>query len=72
MVETSPSNAGGEGLIPGWGGKIPRASGPKNQNMKQKHDCKKLNKDFKNCPHQKILKKKEEIERTLPGYSQWQ
>ena len=27
MVKTVPSNAGDVGLIPGWGTKIPRASG---------------------------------------------
>ena len=48
------SNVGGEGLIPGWRGKIPHA----NQNIKQKQYCNKFNKDFKNGPHQKILKKK--------------
>ena len=46
MVKTSPSNAGGVGSIPSRGGKIPRASGPKNQNMKQKQYCNKFNKDF--------------------------
>ena len=30
VVKTSPSNAGGAGLIPGQGTKIPQASGPKN------------------------------------------
>ena len=58
MVKTSPSNAGGSGSIPGRGAKILHASGPKNQNIKQKHYCNKFNKDFKNGPHQKILKKK--------------
>ena len=29
VVETSPSNAGGAGLIPFQGAKIPHASGPK-------------------------------------------
>ena len=29
MVKTSPSNAGGEGSIPGRGAKIPHASRPK-------------------------------------------
>ena len=48
------SNVGGEGLIPGWRGKIPHA----NQNIKQKQYCNKFNKYFKNGPHQKILKKK--------------
>ena len=43
------------GLIPGQGPKITHASGPKNQNIKQKQYCNKLNKDFKNGPHQKNL-----------------
>ena len=29
VVMTSPSKAGGGGSIPGWGTKIPHASGPK-------------------------------------------
>ena len=45
-------------MIPGQGAKIPHASGPKNQNIKQKQYCNKFNKDFKNGPHQKVLKKK--------------
>ena len=59
MVRTSPSNAGGVGSIPGRGAKIPYASRPKNQNIKQKQYCDKFNKDFKNGLHQKkkILKK---------------
>ena len=62
-----PSSAGGTGSsVPGWGTKIPRAS-YKNQNIKQKQYCNKLNKDFKNGPHQKKKKKnlleKEEIGR---------
>ena len=48
-----PSNAGGAALIPGQGAKIPHASRPKNQNIKQKQYCNKFNKDFKNGPHQK-------------------
>ena len=47
MVRTSPSNARGEGSIPGRGAKLPHALGPKNQNIKQKHYCNKLNKDLK-------------------------
>ena len=47
MVKTSPSNAEGAGSIPGWGAKIPHASWPKNQNIKQKQHCNKFNKDFK-------------------------
>ena len=33
QLETSPSNAGGAGSIPGWGAKIPHASWPKNQDI---------------------------------------
>ena len=36
VVETLTSNARGEGLIPGWGAKLPHASWPKKQNIKQK------------------------------------
>ena len=57
VVKTSPSNAGGAGSIPGQGDKIPHALRPKNQNIKQKQYCNKFTKDFKNCPHQKNLKK---------------
>ena len=46
VVKTSPSNAGGEGWIPGQGAKIPHASRPKNQNIKQKQYGYKFNKDF--------------------------
>ena len=53
VVKTSPSKAGGTGLIPGQGAKIQKASRPKNQNMKQKQYCNKFKKDFKNGPHQK-------------------
>ena len=52
MVKTSPSNAEGAGSIPGQEAKIPHASQPKNQNIKQKQYCNKFNKDFKNGPHQ--------------------
>ena len=48
----------GTGLIPAWGAKIPHASWPKNQNMKQKPYCNKFNKDYENVPYQKNLKKK--------------
>ena len=47
VVKTSPSNAGGTCLIPCRGAKIPHASGPKNQNIKQKQYCNKFNKDLK-------------------------
>ena len=60
MVKTSPSSAGGAGSIPGRGAKIPHASQPKNQNIKQKQYCNKFNKDFKNGPHQKKKNLKKE------------
>ena len=60
VVKTSPSNAEGAGSIPGQGAKIPDGSQPKHQNIKQKQYCNKFNKDFKNGPHQKHLKKKKE------------
>ena len=50
MVKTSPSNAGGVGLIPDQGAKIPHASQPKKkkkENIKQKQYCNKFNKDLK-------------------------
>ena len=43
MVGTLPFNAGGEGSIPGREAGIPCASGPKNQNIKQKQCCNKFN-----------------------------
>ena len=58
VAKILPSNAGGTGSIPGRGAKIPYTSWPKNQNIKQKQYCNKFNKDFKNGPHQKNLKKK--------------
>ena len=72
VVETSPFKARGWGRgpkvtwIPGKEeAKIPHASWPKrkqtnkkNQNIKQKQCCSKINKDFKNGPHQKINKLK--------------
>ena len=57
MVKTPSSNVGVAGLIPGWGAKIPRAPWPQSENIKQKQDCNKFNKDFKNGPHQKTLLK---------------
>ena len=36
VTKTSPSNAGGVGLVPGRGVKIPHASWAKKQNIKQK------------------------------------
>ena len=53
VVNTLPSDVGCAGLIPGRGAKIPNASRPKNQNIKQKQYCNKFNKDLKKGPHQK-------------------
>ena len=47
VVRTSPANAEGAGLLPGGGAKIPHASGPKDQNIKQKQYWSKFNKGFK-------------------------
>ena len=65
MVKTLPSNAGGAGSIPGRGAKIPHASQPRNQNIKQKQYCNKFNKDFKNGPHQKNLKKNQNLKEKI-------
>ena len=46
MVETSPSNAGGMGSLPGQAAKILYASGPENQ-TKQKQHWNKFNKTLK-------------------------
>ena len=43
--------------IPGQGTKIPYVSQPENQNIKQMLYFNKFNKDFKNSPHQKPLRK---------------
>ena len=53
-----PSNAGGAGSIPGRGAKVPHASQPKNQNIKQKQYCNKFHKDLKMVHIKKNLKKK--------------
>ena len=50
-VKTLPSSASGEGSIPGWGVKIPRALGSKTSNIKKKNkkktkNCNKFNKDL--------------------------
>ena len=46
VVETWPSNVAGVSLIPDEGAKIPHSSWPKNQNIRQKQNCKKSNKDL--------------------------
>jgi hypothetical protein len=57
VAKTSPSNAGGTGLIPGWGARIPHASWPKNQNMRQMQYGNKFSNDFKMIYILKKLKK---------------
>ena len=49
-------NAGDEGSILDLGVKIPHVSQVDNQTIKQKQYCNTFSKDFKNGPHQKILK----------------
>ena len=44
VFKTFSSSAVGVNVIPGQGVKIPHASGPKIQNMKQKQYCNKFNK----------------------------
>ena len=58
VVKTFPFNAGGASSIPGRGAKIPHASQPKTQDIKQKQYCSKFYKIFKNGPH---LKKSQKI-----------
>ena len=67
-LKTSLSIAGGAGLISGRGAKIPHASWPKNQNIKQKQYCNKFNKDFKNGPHQK---NKQTKKTSLKNWKAW-
>ena len=54
-AKTPPSNAGGVGSVPGQKAKIPQASRPKNQNIKQKQYGNKFNKDFKKINKSKLL-----------------
>ena len=70
MVKTSPFNAGTVGSIPGQQAKIPHALWPKNQNIKHKQCCNKINKDFKNGPHQK-KKKKTDMEKPWRHTAKW-
>ena len=60
MVKTLPSNAGRAGSIPSQGAKVPQASQPKHQNVKQNQCCNLFNKDFKNGPYKKILKEEKD------------
>ena len=47
VVDASPPNAGGTDSLPGWGAKMPHASQPEYQNMKQEQSCDKFSEDFK-------------------------
>ena len=47
VIKISSSNTGDAGSIPGQGAKIPHASWPKTQNIKQKQHFNKFNKNFK-------------------------
>ena len=48
------ANAGGDGSIPGQAaGLTATGSVPRHQNIKEKQQGNKFNKDFKNSPHQK-------------------
>ena len=44
-------------MISGLGVKIPHVFWPKHQKVRQKRHCNKFNKDFKNGPHKKNIKK---------------
>ena len=57
VVKTVPFNSGCASSIPGQGTKIPHASWPENQNIKQKQHCNQFSKDFENGPHPKKKKK---------------
>ena len=51
-VKTSPSDVGSVGSIPGGGIKTLYALRPTDRSIKQKQYCNRVNKDFKNGPHQ--------------------
>ena len=53
-----PFNAGGAGLITGYGVKIVHGLWSKNQNIKYKQYCNKFSKDFKKLSTYKTLIKK--------------
>ena len=74
VVKTSPSTARSVSLISGQGTKIPHASWPKNQNIKQKQYCNKFNEDFKNGPRQKkkkSFKKCGQYKCVTPSYTRY-
>ena len=65
MVKISLSLAGDEGSILGQGAKIPYASWPKNQNVKQKQYCNTFSEDFKSGLHFFFLNLKKKKEKPL-------
>ena len=68
LLKAPPSTAGDTGSIPGQGGKILHASGPKNEQVKQKQYCNRFSKDLKRkppCQHLSTLKKKESMRQSL-------
>ena len=56
LIKTLPSNAGGMGLISGWGAKTPHASAKK-PTHKPEATLWQIQKDFKNGPHENTLKR---------------
>ena len=58
VVKALLSSSWGVGLIPGGWAKIPHASRPKAQNIKQKQYCNKFNEDFKNGQHKQRSEKR--------------
>ena len=56
VVNTSPSNAGGAGSIPGQEDTIPHVSWPKNQDINNSSSIVTNSIDFKNSSHQSKAK----------------
>ena len=64
MVKASPSNAGSADSFPSQETTIPHGSWPeKPKHKKQKQYCNKFNKEFKNGPREKSLKREKEKKR---------
>ena len=63
VVETLPCNAGAAGLIPAQGAKIPHASRPKNQNIKNRSNIvtNSIKSLLKKHPQQKKKKRRRRI-----------
>ena len=67
---TLPSNAGGAGSIPSQWPKIPHALWPRDQNIKQKQYCHKINKDLKkNRETRTEIEGGRQIQSSLKSYS---